>query len=181
MLYYHKFSSHSLSVILSVVKGSSSDPHRTWHWSPKMTQQNPFLSFPKLQSLAQNPHPNSPPFPPHPLIHHLYPTNPCPPPPPAPPPIICPGGGPPFGPPGPYTPCPGPPPPGPPYPPWPCTGIGPAPCCDCTSGRWLRSCMKWQMGQASSLYLCVARGRTGTKQRVNQGLCWGTVSLRGGV
>lgn len=35
------------------------------------------------------------------------------------------------------------------------------------------------MGQASSLYLCVARGRTGTKQRVNQGLCWGTGSFGG--
>ncbi len=29
--------------------------------------------------------------------------------------------------------------------------------------------MKWQMGQASSWYLCVASGSTGTKQSVNQG------------
>lgn len=29
--------------------------------------------------------------------------------------------------------------------------------------------MKWQIGQASSWYLCVASGSTGTKQSVNQG------------
>lgn len=35
--------------------------------------------------------------------------------------------------------------------------------------------MKWQMGQATSLYLCVERGMAGMKQMVNQGLInhWG--------
>lgn len=82
-----------------------------------------------------------------------------------------------------YTRWRGPPPP---------TIMAPAPgCCDCTSGRllpkkspisndlpvrstymgeagqegvtYLKSCMKWQMGQATSLYLCVASGTTGCR------------------
>jgi len=51
-----------------------------------------------------------------------------------------------------------------------CGGGPPTPgCCDCTSGRFLRSCMKWQIGQATSLYLCVARGMRGMKHTVNHG------------
>jgi len=51
-------------------------------------------------------------------------------------------------------------------------GGGPWPpderCCDWTSGRFFISCVKRHMWHETSWYLCVERGRTGTKHTVNQ-------------